>query len=32
MARDSMDIPELLRKRGMDGDMDSLGEALAVLV
>ena len=32
MARDSMDILELLRKRGMDGDVDFLREALAVLV
>ena len=28
MARDSMDILELLRKRGMDGDVDFLLEAL----
>ena len=32
MARGSMDILELLRKRGMDGDVDFLREALAVLV
>ena len=32
MARDSMDILELLHKRGMDGDLDFLREALAVLV
>ena len=32
MARDSMVILELLRKRGMDGDVDFLREALAVLV
>ena len=32
MARDSMDILELLRKRGMDGDVDFLREALGVLV
>ena len=32
MARDSMDILELLHKRGMDGDVDFLREALAVLV
>ena len=32
MARDSMDILELLRKRRMDGDVDFLREALAVLV
>ena len=32
MARDSMDILELFRKRGMDGDVDFLREALAVLV
>ena len=32
MARHSMDILELLRKRGMDGDVDFLREALAVLV
>ena len=31
MARDSMDILELLRKRGMDGDVDFLREALAVV-
>lgn len=32
MARESMDVLELLRKRGMDVDVDSLREALAVLV
>ena len=32
MARDSMDILELLHKRGMYGDLDFLREALAVLV
>ena len=32
MARESMDVLELLRKRGMDGDVDFLREALAVLV
>ena len=32
MARDSMDILQLLRKRGMDGDVDFLREALGVLV
>ena len=32
MARDSIDILELLRKRGMDGDVDFLREALGVLV
>ena len=32
MARESMDLLELLRKRGMDGDVDFLREALAVLV
>ena len=32
MARDSMDILGLLRKSGMDGDVDFLREALAVLV
>ena len=32
MARNSMDILELLHKRGMDGDVDFLREALAVLV
>ena len=31
MARDGMDILELLRKRGLDGDVDFLREALAVL-
>ena len=32
MARESMDVLELLRKRGMDGDVDFLREALGVLV
>ena len=32
MARDSMDILELLRKRGLDGDVDFLREALGILV
>ncbi|MDE2716829.1 MAG: transposase [Chloroflexota bacterium] len=32
MARESMDVLELLHKRGMDGDVDFLREALAVLV
>ncbi len=32
MAKDSMDLLELLRKRGMDGDVDFLREALQVLV
>ena len=32
MARDSIDILELLRKRGMDGDVDFLREALRVLM
>ena len=32
MARDSIDILELLRKRGIDGDVDFLREALGVLV
>ena len=32
MARDGMDILELLRKRGLDGDVDFLREALTVLV
>ena len=32
MARDSMDILELLRKRGLDEDVDFLREALGVLV
>ena len=31
MARDSMDILELLRKRGMDGDVDFLREAVEAL-
>ena len=31
MARDSMDILELLRKRGLDGDVDFLLEALGVV-
>ena len=32
MAQSSMDLLELLRKRGMDGDVDFLREALQVLV
>ena len=32
MARESMDILELLRKRGVDGDVDFLREALRVLM
>ena len=32
MARESMDLLELLRKRGMDGDVDFLRETLGVLV
>ena len=32
MAKNSMDRLELLRKRGMDGDMDFLREALQALV
>ena len=32
MANNSMDLLELLRKRGMDGDVDFLREALRVLV
>ena len=32
MARDSMDILELLRKQGVDGDVDFLREALRVLM
>ena len=32
MARDSIDILELLRKRGVDGDVDFLREALRVLM
>ena len=31
MARDSIDILELLRKRGMDGDLDFLLEAVEAL-
>ena len=31
MARDSIDLLELLRKRGVDGDVDFLREALRVL-
>ena len=31
MVRDSMDILGLLRKKGIDGDVDFLREALAVL-
>ena len=32
MAKDSMNLLELLRKRGTDGDVDFLREALQVLV
>ena len=32
MAKNSMDLLELLRERGMEGDMDFLREALQVLV
>ena len=32
MVKHSMDLLELLRKRGMDGDVDLLREALRVLV
>ncbi len=32
MAKNSMDLLDLLRKRGMDGDVDFLREALQVLV
>ena len=32
MVKDSMDLMELLRKRGMDGDVDFLREALRVLM
>ena len=32
MARDSMDVPQLLRNRGTDGDMHILCEALGALV
>ena len=32
MTKNSMDLLELLRKRGMDGDVDFLREALQVLV
>ena len=32
MVKQRMDLLELLRKRGMDGDVDFLGEALRVLV
>ena len=32
MVKDSMDLLELLRKRGADGDVDFLREALQVLV
>ena len=32
MVKDSMDLLELLRKRGADGDVDFLREALRVLV
>ena len=31
MARESMDILELLRKRGLNGDVDFLLEALGVV-
>ena len=32
MAKNSVDVLELLRKRGLDGDVDFLREALRVLV
>ena len=32
MARENMDVLELLRKRSLDGDVDLLREALGVLV
>ena len=32
MVKDSMDLLELLRKRGLDGDVDFLREALRVLI
>ena len=32
MVKESMDLLELLRKRGMDGDVDFLREALRVMV
>ncbi len=32
MVKESMDLLELLRKRGVDGDMDFLREALRVLM
>ena len=32
MAKNSMDLLELLRKRGMEGGVDFLREALQVLV
>ena len=32
MVKDSIDLLELLRKRGVDGDVDFLREALQVLV
>ena len=32
MTKKGMDLLELLRKRGMDGDVDFLREALQVLV
>ena len=32
MAKNSMDLLELLRKRGVEGDVDFLREALQVLV
>ena len=31
MVKESMDLLELLRKRGVDGDVDFLREALRVL-
>ena len=32
MVKDSMDLLELLRKRGVDGDVDFLQEALRVVM
>ena len=32
MVKESMDLLELLRKRGVDGDVDFLREALRVLM
>ncbi len=32
MVKDSMDLLELLRKQGVDGDVDFLREALRVLM